>query len=286
MLRERTTLSPFPKPFSLLPPISCTKPSRPGGESTHSDGGPPPAAPHAGTPPSQRSGQAQAPGGRSATRGCAHGWREPPGGEGSERASPHPESSAARGTPRRRGSSKGRADGVSPSHHFSLPNLSFRSVLLHPAPPSLPAFSHLCRLEHPAFPTPEPGSDACSDPSSGDPGPAPLPGPPLPGPSAQGLTQKSRLKPSSRYLMQRRPPRKRPMLRPGGGIPSPQAGDGAPGAAGAGGRRRGYRGWRRGLRGGGVAFGAEGRAYRGRGLQGAGSGARQGAREGPGGPQL
>lgn len=41
--------------------------------------------------------------------------------------------------------------------------------------------------------------------------PSPLPCPAL---SAPGLTQKSRLKPSSRYLMHRRAPPKRPMLRP------------------------------------------------------------------------
>lgn len=114
-------------------------------------------------------------------------------------------------------------------------------------------------------------------------------GPPLPGPSAQGLTQKSRLKPSSRYLMQRRPPRKRPMLRPGGGIPSPQAGDGAPGAAGAGGRRRGYRAGGGALgagpsgrgRGPERRGGATGAGLQGAGLQGAGRDPAGGAR-GPG----
>lgn len=180
MLRERTTLSPFPKPFSLLPPISCTKPSRPGGESTHSDGGPPPAAPHAGTPPSQRSGQAQAPGGRSATRGCAHGWREPPGGEGSERASPHPESSAARGTPRRRGSSKGRADGVSPSHHFSLPNLSLSvlSFSIPPLPLCLP-FPTSAVWNTPLSPPRSPARTPAAIHPPGTPAPRPCPAPRL-----------------------------------------------------------------------------------------------------------
>lgn len=114
-----------------------------------------------------------------------------------------------------RGSSKGRATRCLPSsHHCSLLSLSlFPFSPLHPSPPSLSA-----AFSPPPFGTPcllEPGSDAAAVSSPGDSGPAPRPGPlPCPTLSAPGLTQKSRLKPSSRYLMHRRPPRKRPMLRP------------------------------------------------------------------------
>lgn len=133
-------------------------------------------------------------------------------------------------------------------------SLSFRSLLLHPSSPSL-SFSHLLGLEHPAF-SRSPALTRRRDQFPGDPGPTPPPGPkPCPAPSAPGLTQKSMLKPSSRYLMHRRPPRKRPMLRPGRLDPE------SPGwrlSAGSSGSRRG----------GGGALGKE--AGPGRGLSGAG----------------
>lgn len=181
MLRERITLSPFPKPFPLLPPISCTKPSRPGGGTTHSDGGPPPAAPHAGFPPLQTLWPG--PGSRRKERDqgvCA--WLEGASRRSGERASPHLGSSAARGAPRWRGSSKGRADGVSPSHHFSLLNLSL-SVLSFSVPPfprCLP-FSHLRRLERPAFPRSPARTPAATHPP-GTPVPRPCPARPCPAP--------------------------------------------------------------------------------------------------------
>ena len=87
----------------------------------------------------------------------------------------------------------------------------------------------------------------------GDPCPAPPPGPlPYPTLSAPGLTQKSRLKPSSRYLMHRRPPPKRPMLRPRRRDPEyPGPGSELRERREPAGRGRSARGLGRGLRGAG-----------------------------------
>lgn len=99
-------------------------------------------------------------------------------------------------------------------------------------PPSVPSlFVSLAPLEHPAFPQ---GPTLLRSPPWG-------PRPPS-WPAGSGLTQNSRLKPSSRYLMHRRPPRKRPILRPRQRAPDSPGPRRAPGAAGAGGR--GGAGWK------------------------------------------
>lgn len=156
-------------------------------------------------------------------------------------------------------------------------SLSILSPSIPPLPLCLPS-SHLRRLEHPAFsrsPARTPQRSAPRGPGSRAP-PGPLPCPAL---LAPGLTQKSRLKPRSRYLMHRRPPRKRPMLRPRRRDPEspgprPRAGSGGsrPGGGGARGARGGACEAGRGLRGGA-------------GPAGGGAGAGRAPREGPEDPQ-
>ena len=101
-----------------------------------------------------------------------------------------------------------------PSHHFSL--LSVSLTILSFSIPLLPLclpFSHLRRLEHPAFSWSPARTPRRSEPWGHRPR-VPTRPPPCPALLASSLTQNSRLKPSSRYLMHRRPPRKRPMLQP------------------------------------------------------------------------
>lgn len=96
----------------------------------------------------------------------------------------------------------------------SLPP-SAPSPSIPPAIPPLPLclpLPHLSLFEHPALWSP---ARTRQRPAPRGPRPrAPARLLPCPACPAPGLTQKSRLKPSSRYLMHRRPPRKRPMLRP------------------------------------------------------------------------
>lgn len=116
---------------------------------------------------------------------------------------------------------KGKSHTASPLFPpFLVLSLSVLSPSTAPLP-LCPPYSHLRPCERPAFwsAAGTPQRSATRRPRPCAPARA-LPSPAL---SVPGLTQKSRLKPSRRYLMHRRPPRKRPMLRTRRGIPSPQA---------------------------------------------------------------
>lgn len=146
-----------------------------------------------------------------------------------------------------------------PSHHLSLLNLSLFRFSPSPSLPSLFVCLFLTSGIWNTLPSPGARLGRRSGQLPGDPGPATPPGPlPCPALLAPGLTQKSRLKPRSRYLMHRRPPRKRPMLRPRrrdpespGPRPSAGSSGSRPGGGGARGARGGACGAGRGLRGAG-----------------------------------
>lgn len=255
ILRKRTTLSRHPTPFSLLPPISYSKPSQAGGECTHRDGAPPRSPARVPVP-------ARWPGPGSSGKGvCARAaGAEPTPQEVRRGWCPHtsshqlPDENRGRDVPQREEPTS--SPPFSPSLFAQSLSLSVLSLSIPPLPLCLP-FSHLRHLEHPAFsrsPARTPQRSAPRGPGSRHPA-RPLPCPAL---LAPGLTQKSRLKPRSRYLMHRRPPRKRPMLRPRrrdpespGPRPSAGSSGSRPGGGGARGARGGACGAGRSLRGAG-----------------------------------
>lgn len=253
ILRKRTTLSRHPTQFSLLPPISYSKPSQAGGECTHRDGAPPRSPARVPVP-------ARWPGPGSSGKGvCARAaGAEPTPQEVRRGWCPHtssrqlPDENRGRDVPQREEPTS--FPPFSPSLFAQSLSLSVLSLSIPPLPLCLP-FSHLRHLEHPAFsrsPARTPQRSAPRGPGSRHPA-RPLPCPAL---LAPGLTQKSRLKPRSRYLMHRRPPRKRPMLRPRrrdpespGPRPSAGSSGSRPGGGGARGARGGACGAGRGLLG-------------------------------------